>query len=116
MRIPGSSAAVSAIAAESLRLAVSAGNVANASTDGYRARRVVNEALPSGEVRARVGEAPEPSGAVLADDDGRDRVLSDVDVVSEVVVRISAQRALEASLAVLRTGDEMLQALIATKG
>jgi len=115
MRIPGSSSAVTALSAESVRLDVSASNVANVSTDGYRAMRVTNEATAGGGVRTRIDEPATPAGQLLTGDDGRDRVLSNVDLGAEVVTQISAQHAFEANLAVLRTGDEMLKALIDSK-
>jgi len=115
MRIPGSSSAVTALSAESVRLDVSASNVANVSTDGYRAMRVTNEATAGGGVRTRIDEPATPAGQLLTGDDGRDRVLSNVDLGAEVVTQISAQHAFEANLAVLRTGDETLKALIDSK-
>ena len=114
MRISGSSA-TAALSAESVRLGVSASNVANVSTDGYRAMHATNEATASGGVRARIDEPATPAGQVLTGDDGRERVLSNVDLGGEVVTQISAQHAFEANLAVLRTSDEMLKALIDSK-
>lgn len=114
MRIPSSS--LSAISAESVRLQVSASNIANVSTDGYRAKRVTNEQTASGGVRPRIDEPAQPTGPVLVGDDGRDRVLSNVDIGSEMVTQVSAQRAFEANLAVLRVSQDMTKALLDTKG
>jgi flagellar basal-body rod protein FlgC len=116
MRIPGSASALSALSAESIRVTVAAANVSNVSTEGYRAKRVAHQEMRGGGVRASIDEPTEPPGPVLVDEDGRERVLSNVSIESEVVTQISAQRAFEANLAVLRTGDEMTKALIDTKG
>ncbi len=116
MRIPGSASALSALSVESIRTDVAAANLSNVSTEGYRAKRVANKETRSGGVRASIDEPKEPPGQLLVGDDGRESILSNVDVATEIVSTISAQRAFEANLAVLRTGDEMAKALIDTKG
>ncbi len=57
----GISAAISGIGVSAQGVALSAGNVANLNTDGYRARSLRQEDLPQGGVRsAGVAESQEP--------------------------------------------------------
>jgi len=105
------SIAASGMRAQAARLAGSAHRVASASTPGPEGERLTLEALPGGGVRARLGAdrgAPAPG----AQESERAALLSEVDLGSETLVRISAQRAFEANLAVLRTADEMDEARI----
>jgi flagellar basal body rod protein FlgG len=47
--------------------------------------------------------------------DGRERVLSNVDVISETSSRVLAQRSFEANLKMLQTSDEMTKSVLSTK-
>jgi flagellar hook protein FlgE len=112
----GATSTVSAITAESIRLDVSADNVANVSTDGYRAKRVTNEATINGGVRARIDQPPPPPPSpTTLEADGRERVLSNVDIGAEVTTQVIAQRAFEANVKMLQTNDEMTKTLLRTK-
>ena len=116
MMLRGATSTVSAITAESIRLDVTADNVANVSTDGYRAKRVTNEATINGGIRARIDQPPPPPASpTTLEADGRERVLSNVDVISETSSRVLAQRSFEANLKVLQTSDEMTKSLLRTK-
>ncbi len=116
MQLRGATSTVSAITAESIRLDVTADNVANVSTDGYRAKRVTNEATINGGIRPRIDQPPPPPPSpTTLEADGRERVLSNVNIGAEVTSRVIAQRSFEANLQVLKTSDEMTQSLIRTK-
>jgi flagellar basal body rod protein FlgG len=116
MMLRGASSSVSAITAESIRLDVTADNVANVSTDGYRAKRVTNEATINGGIRARIDQPPPPPPSpTTLEADGRERVLSNVDVISETSSRVLAQRSFEANLKMLQTSDEMTKSVLSTK-
>lgn len=116
MQLRGATSTVSAITAESIRLDVTADNVANVSTDGYRAKRVTNEATINGGIRARIDQPPPPPPSpMMMEADGRERVLSNVNIESEVTQRVIAQRSFEANLQVLQASDQMTQSLIRTK-
>ena len=116
MQLRGATSTVSAITAESIRLDVTADNVANVSTDGYRAKRVTNEATINGGIRARIdAPPPPPPSPMMMESDGRERVLSNVNVAAETTSRVIAQRSFEANLDVLRASDDMTMAMIRTK-
>jgi flagellar basal-body rod protein FlgC len=112
----GATSTVSAITAESIRLDVTADNTANVNTDGYRAKRVTNEATINGGIRARIDQPPPPPPSpTTLEADGRERVLSNVDVAAETTSRVIAQRAFEANVKVFKASDEATQSLLRTK-
>lgn len=97
----------SGMRAQSTRLAVSAHDVANVSTDGHEAQRTVLEGRADGGVTASV----ESEGAPVARD-GAGVMLSTTSLSTEAVEQISAQRAFEANVAVLRAADDMDRSLL----
>lgn len=95
---------LNAIASSGLRtsaqaLNLSAQNVANVNTEGYRARQLDQEALPQGGVRARSvresQEPPEPQG-------------SNVDLAQEAVTQVTSAGTYQAGLAVMRAQEQTL--------
>ncbi len=118
------STASSALSALSQSLAVTAGNVANGNTDGYKAQSVSLETGADGQgVQAQA--RPDPSPGSLrpqlvppTDDAGvpatrLDMVeTSNVDPVRESISMIEASRAFEANVAVIRTQNDMLGTLL----
>lgn len=103
---------VSAIASSGLRAAqmrvdVSANNVANASTPGFRPQSVQEEAVPGqGGVAARVKPATGAQGGDAA------AAPSGTSLEGEAVDQLSASYAFTANLQVLRTNDRMMGALL----
>ncbi len=106
---------VSAIASSGLRAAqmrmdVSANNVANASTPGFRPQSVQEEAVPGqGGVAARVKPA---TGAPAPAQGGEAAAPSGTSLEGEAVDQMSASYAFTANLQVLRTNDRMMGALL----
>ncbi|WP_428560172.1 MAG: flagellar basal body rod protein FlgC [Solidesulfovibrio sp. DCME] len=119
------SSAQSALNAQSTSMAVTANNVANAATDGYKSRE------------ARLADGPEGQGVRIADivrDDAAGGLnptvvsaqneaglyeptaslveMSNVDLLRQSVNMVEASRAFEANVAVLRTADDMAGTLL----
>lgn len=97
----------------SARLARSAENVANVNTDGFQAQRAVaREALNGG-----VTSATEPTYAPAATfERSAEEVLgSNTDLVSETVEQLGALQQFKASVALLKTDQEMTQSLLDIK-
>lgn len=90
---------LSGLNAASWLVSVSAGNVANLNSDGYRAKRVEFEANPDGTVRA---QAPTESGAEPA------LGGSNVDLATEMVNLMVAHTYFAANGAALRTQGDIL--------
>ncbi|MEA4857368.1 MAG: flagellar basal body rod C-terminal domain-containing protein [Solidesulfovibrio sp.] len=118
-------AAHSALGAMSTSLAVSANNVANATTDGYKSREARLADGPdarsvqvtdivrddaAGGLNPTVVEARDEAGVPAP---GVDLVeMSNVNLVRQNVNMIEASRAFEAGAAVIRTADDMAGTLL----
>ena len=94
-----SSIALSGMHAAQAQLVTSAGNVANAQTDGYKRREVQQSPQPEGGISTQVVKSMQP-GAVL-----------EADLVSQ----LQAKNAFLANLAVFKTSDAIAGALLDKK-
>jgi flagellar basal-body rod protein FlgC len=95
-------------------LNVSANNTANVNTDGFKRSRALASEGPAGSVVVEISKSIEPGP--LYDVSGLGLVEgSNVDLVDEIIGRISAKRMFEANLSVFRTADEMEEALLDIK-
>ena len=102
-------AAISGLQAASLKLRVSANNVANANTDGYQRQQVTTQAGTYGvEVKVEKVSTVESTNSVQASGELRPNAPSNVDVVEELLEMKAAQNLFEANLKTLNTNDNML--------
>ena len=130
--IAGFSAALSGLLAQSKRLAVSADNIANLQSRGFREegpalqpgayipKRVQDVTTSGGGVRAEVRPKVPPSVEFYApahpDADVQGvAALPNVNLAEELVTQLQAQRAYEASAAALRTQDALTDSLLDIK-
>ena len=91
-----SSIALSGLSTAQLSLDVSAGNVANALTPGFRRQQVVQSAEPGGGVSGAVARLPQ---------DGSD-------LAADLVGQQAAAYSFKANLKVLQTADRMMGSLL----
>ena len=98
-------------------LDVSAHNVANINTDGFKKSETSFVESPGGDVLPVMQKDNSPGPAVLKDtSQGSIQVeLSHVDLGEEAVNQILAQRGFEANLQTLKTADTMLGSLLDMK-
>jgi len=102
-------AAMSGLQAASLKLRVSANNVANVNTDGYQRQQVTTQAGTYGvEVKVEKVSAVEPTNNVQAGGQLRLDTPSNVDIAEEVLEMKAAENLFEANLKTLNTSDNML--------
>ena len=102
-------AAISGLQAASLKLRVSANNVANANTDGYQRQQVTTQAGTYGvEVKVEKVSTVEPINSVQASGELRSGAPSNVDVAEELLEIKAAENLFEANLKTLNTNDNML--------
>jgi flagellar hook protein FlgE len=102
-------AAISGLQAASLKLRVSANNVANANTDGYQRQQVTTQAGTYGvEVKVEKVSTVESTNSVQASGELRPDAPSNVDVAEELLEMKAAQNLFEANLKTLNTNDNML--------
>lgn len=126
------SASLSGLMAQTKRLAVSANNVANMTTRGWRKggpaqqpggfipKRTLDVTTAGGGVRAEVRPVTPPSVEIFSpgrpDADAEGVVaLANVSLAEELVTQIQAQRAYEANAQVIRTQNGMTDSLLDIK-
>ena len=130
--IAGFSASLSGLLAQTKRLAVSADNVANMQSRGFRKggpaeqpgsyvpKQVQQVTVAGGGVRAEARPVTPPSvevyvpGSPDADAEGV-VALPNVNLAEELVTQLQAQRAYEANAAALRTQDALTDSLLDIK-
>ncbi len=101
---PAINTSLSGLQANQTRIDVAANNIANVSTPGFRASRVVENEAMGGGVTASVNTPLDPTASPA---------ISNVDVATELVGTIVAQRGFEANVKALRVSDRMQQQAIA---
>lgn len=106
--------ALSGLTAFAKQIEVSAHNVANLNTDGFKKSRTEFVEVETGGVLPVVHKDNSAGPAVLEDTEhGSAQVeLSNVDLGEEAVNQIIAQRGLEANLNSLKTADNMLGTIL----
>ncbi len=108
------SIAQSGLQVASLRLAVSANNVANALTDGFAPSRVEAQEVPSGGVEGAVVKPNDPQFEAQVD-----RAIlgaSGTDLAQESVNQLLAASMFQANLATVKTADETIGVLLDLRG
>ena len=115
--IPAIHAALSGVFGFSKYIEVSAHNVANINTDGFKKSRMELVALESGGVQPIVRKEKSSSPVSLSNRgyDATQLELSNVDLGEETVNRIIGQRGFEANLQTIHTVDDMLGSLLDIK-
>jgi flagellar hook protein FlgE len=116
--ITGLSSSISALIAFGKKMAVTASNVANLQSEGFKKRRAILEEGSHGEVTARI-ETLDTPGVVITEEDAHgtvERELSNVDLEKEIPETILTERGYQANLQTIETEDEVLGYLLDTKG
>ena len=106
--------ALSGLTAFSTQVAVTAHNVANVTTDGFKKSRTELIAVESGGVRSVI-QKDETAGPTILNNTGYGPAqleLSNVDLAEEAVNRIIGQRGFEANIQTIKTADEMLGTIL----
>ncbi len=109
--------ALSGLTAFSKQIEVTAHNVANINTDGFKKSHVQLVSVEPGGVLPVVRKDDSAGPTVLRDSgDGPIQVeLSNVDLGEEAVKQIFAQRGFEANISTLKTADNMLGTILDIK-
>lgn len=105
---------ISALQAFSKKLGVTAYNIANADTDGFKKSTAVLEEGPGGAVRTRIRRVDTPGNryAVVEGDRRVEKETSNVDLVEEIPQLTIARRAYEANIKALQAQDAVLGSLL----
>ena len=104
--------ATTALKAFSKVLDVSANNIANIDTDGFKKSQVVMSEIKSGGVQSKT-EIVNTSGVVVPDRITGEMIeASNVDMLEEITNQLSARYAYEANMLTIKTANEMFKTLI----
>jgi flagellar hook protein FlgE len=109
--------ALSGLAAYAKQVEVTAHNVANVNTDGFKKSHTEFVSLETGGVLPVVRK-DESAGPMVLSDRGQGQTqveLSNVDLAEEAVNQILAQRGFEANLHTMQTADDMLGTVLDMK-
>ena len=112
-------ASISALTAFSKEMRVTANNVANVNSDGFKKSRTTLQEGPSGDgVRARVDVVNTPGFMKQVEKDGalQEVETSNVDLAEEIPNTISTKAGYKANLKSIQTIDEMIGSLLDTIG
>ena len=103
--------ALSGLYANEKRLAVAADNIANANTEGFRAKDLQQSSNDGGGVSTRVVERS-PATVQVPDTEGGIRELPNVSLESEIINSKLATYGAEANLKVIQTQDKLNKYLL----
>ncbi len=106
--------AVSSIKAHERKLGVTANNVANLNTNGFKRDRAVLQAETAGGVRVRLRkeDTPSPLDPLAPHAPGVEKSLSNVDLADEIPGLVPTTVGYKVNLKVIRARDDMIGNLL----
>jgi flagellar basal body rod protein FlgG len=109
---------VSALRAFVTKLGVTADNIANVNTDGFKKNRATLHEDQNGGVRVEISrdESPGFRYDVIQNGEVLEKEISNVDLTEEIPDLMITKRAYQANLKTIETQDEMLGSLLDTIG
>jgi len=109
---------VSALRAFFTKLGVTADNIANVNTDGFKKNRAIFQADENGGVRVEIRKDDSPGFRYAAVENGEtvEKEASNVDLAEELPNLMVTKRAYQANLKTIETQNEMLGSLLDTIG
>ena len=115
--ISGLGSALTALEAYRRKLGVTANNIANVNTDGFKKSRATTVENQHGGVRLNVSQVNTPGAPRIPWPPGSGPITerSNVDLTQELPDLLISQRSFEANLATIRTADDMLGELLDIK-
>jgi len=107
---------VSALQAQERKLSVTANNIANVISEGYKKYRASMEEGPHGGVKVNITHVDTPGYPYEVIENGQpvEKEMSNVDLTEEIPNLMIAQRGYEANLKTIQTQDKMLGSLLDT--
>lgn len=103
--------AISGLRAAATRVTVSAGNIANATSEGSRAKEATSRSLGSGGVIVDITER-DPATVSLTQADGTRAEFPNVSYEEELLSQAQATNSYDANAQVIRTQQEMFDTLL----
>ena len=107
---------ISSIKAHERKLGVTADNVANVNTNGFKRHRAVLQEGPAGDVRVNVRKdtTPAPEDPLAPDAPDVEKELSNVDLVDEMTSLVPTTVGYKVNMKIIRARDEMIVNLLDT--
>lgn len=101
---------ISALRAHGIKMGVTANNIANVESEGFKKSRALLQEGARGSVEVDISQidTPGPVRTETIGDRPVEREMSNVDLAEEIPETIPTQRGYEANLTVIKTKDEML--------
>lgn len=105
---------ISSLDAFGKKVGVTADNVANSSTDGFKKSRATLHEGPGGSVKVEINKVETPGPVVMEEtaEGAAQRELSNVDPAEEIPQALVAEKMFAANAKVLETGEEMIGSLL----
>ena len=105
---------LSALKAFGDKMCVTANNIANVETEGFKKSRATLTEDPAKNVTVEITRSKTPGPVVDDTSDGQstEKELSNVDLAEEIPQTVVAQRGYEANLSTLRAQDDMMKSVI----
>jgi flagellar basal-body rod protein FlgC len=109
---------LAALNAFGTKMAVTANNVANVNTDGFKKSRAIIEEDAPGGIKVDITQIDSPGSIYYETIDGEEieRETSNVELTEEIPQTTLTRRYFEANLKIIQTQDEMLGTLLDTIG
>jgi flagellar basal-body rod protein FlgC len=109
---------VSALKAFATKLGVTADNIANVNTEGFKKNRATLQEGQNGAVRVEISRDNSPGFRydVVENDEVVEKETSNVDLAEEIPDLMMTKRAYQANIKTLQSQDEMLGSLLDTIG
>jgi flagellar hook protein FlgE len=108
------SSTISSLRGHATKMAVSANNIANVETEGFKKSRALLQEGPKGSVKVQIDRIDSPGPIIqdFEDDQYVAKEMSNVDLGEEIPQTMLTQRGYEANLTMVRVSDEMLGSLL----
>jgi flagellar hook protein FlgE len=112
--IPGIKNNISALDALGKQMGVTANNIANADSEGFKkSRGVITEGQNNSvEIEISKVESPGPIVSEMIEGEPVEKEMSNVDLTEEIPKTIPTQRNYEANIKAIQTRDEMLGSIL----
>lgn len=105
---------ISSLRAHATKMAVSANNIANVESEGFKKSRALLQEGPNGSVEVRIDRVDTPGPIIqgIGDDQYVAKEMSNVDLGEEIPQTVLTQWGYEANLTMVRVSAEMLGSLL----
>jgi flagellar hook protein FlgE len=105
---------LSALKAFGDKMGVTANNIANVETEGFKKNRATLIEDPEKNVTVNITRSDTPGSATVDTTNGQltEKEQSNVDLAEEIPQTVVTQRGYEANLSTIRTQDEMMKSVI----